>query len=261
MGRKFTFWYWPLAPSDQSPTRRAMGKWLENVRTKISLALRLLRQKPVRICLFGDENSRAMYDFFTARHPKFPLARRYTFGTALRDLDIPAADLFNGPRFAELRQKVRRARRLGYTVRRFDPQEYLSEIMGVHASSASRQGRAMAPDYLDQMKVAEYCTKPGAWYGVFDAGQSLRGYCHMVIFGDCCAPNRILGHAKSLDDGIMYLLIHEVLGEMHRVKSETGHPRWVMYGMFLGGRQGIRGFRLRCGFEPYRVAWYWGQDR
>jgi hypothetical protein len=133
--------------------------------------------------------------------------------------------------------------------------------MCVNASSAIRQGRVMHADYLDQVKVAVFCTEPGAWYGVFDAGQSPRGYCHMPIIGDCCLVNRILGHAESLGDGIMYLLVHEVLGEMHRLKSRTGHPRWVMYDMFLGGRRGLRDFKHRCGFEPHRVAWYWGQDR
>jgi hypothetical protein len=81
---------------------------------------------------------------------------------------------------------VRRARKLGYTVRCFDPQKYLSGIMCVNASSAIRQGRAIQPDYLDSVRVTAYSAKLGAWYGVFDAGQSLRGYCHVSIVGDCC---------------------------------------------------------------------------
>ena len=239
----------------------AVTESLENTRRKLSVALWLLRQKPVRIALFGDAYCRSVYEMFTARHKKLPLTRRKSFGVALRDLDVKPANLFGGPRFELLRRKVRRARRLGYTFRRFDPQERLNEIVRVNGSTAIRQRRAIQPRYLDPVQVASYCAAPGAWYGVFDADQVLRGYCHTPMIGDCGLFSRILGDAESLNDGIMYLLVFETLGEMHKLLSQTGHPRWAMYDMFLGGSQGLRDFKHRCGFDPYRVTWHWHRDR
>ena len=122
-------------------------------------------------------------------------------------------------------------------------------------SSAIRQDRAIDPDYLDSVKVTACSARPGAWYGVFGSGQSLRD-CHMPIMGDSSSSSGSWATPESLGDGIMYLLVHEALGEMHRLKSRTGHPRWVMYDMFLGGGQGLRDFKHRCGFDPQRVAWY-----
>lgn len=225
------------------------------------MALRLLRQKPVRIALFGDSYCRSVYETFTARHPKFPLVRRKSFAVALRDLQIPYADLFAGPRFELLRRKTRRALRLGYSFSRFDPIKNFDAILRINASSAIRQGRTIGPEYVNPGKLMSYLTSPGVWYGVFGADRVLRGYCHMPIIGDCGVFSRIMGDAKCLEDGIMYLLVCDALREMHRLCNQAGQPRWVMYDMFLGGLQGLRDFKHRCGFEPYRVTWYWPQDR
>ena len=55
----------------------------------------------------------------------------------------------------------------------------------------------------------------------------------------------------------MYLLIHFTINDMHQVRSRQGYPRWVMYDMFLGGLEGLREFKRRCGFTPQRVSWVW----
>lgn len=224
---------------------------------RIVLALRLLRRPRVRIALFGEDHCRAAYATFTARHPKFPFVRRKSFGAALRDLAVPESELFAGPRFELLRRKVRRARKLGYETRPFEPRDAIEAIQRVHVSSKLRQGRAIRPDYLGQDSLAAYCARPGRWYGVFDAEQVLRGYCHLPVIGECCVFSRIMGDADRLKDGIMYLLVHDVLMAMHRLRTCTGHPRWAFYDMVLGGSQGLRDFKHRCGFDPHRVAWHW----
>jgi hypothetical protein len=248
-------------PIRRGPMLQNISMRIANVRNRLWLALRLMRQKPVRIDMFGDDYSRSTYQRFIARHPKFPVIRRKSFGAALRDLDTPPGDLFAGSRFAYMRRSVRRARKRGYVVRRFDPLAHFTGIMRVNTSSAMRQGRPIQSNYVDPAKVAEYCRASGPWYGVFDSQQALRGYCHMAIVGDCCIFARILGDAEYVEDGIMYLLVHDTLCEMQLLKTRTGNPRWAMYDMFLGGLQGLRDFKHRCGFEPYRVVWHWRHDQ
>ncbi len=226
-------------------------------RLRIAIALRLLRRPRVRIELFGEDHCRAAYAAFTARHPKFPFVRRKSFGAALRDLGAPESELFAGPRFELLRRKVRRTRRLGYQVRLFEPLDALEAILRVHMSSKLRQGRAIRPEYLDHGKLAAYCVQPGPWYGVFDAQQVLRGYCHLPVVGECCVFSRIMGDVDRLEDGIMYLLVHDAVAAMHRLRERTGQPRWAFYDMVLGGSQGLRDFKHRCGFDLYRVSWHW----
>ena len=226
-------------------------------RMRIALVLRLLRRPRVRIELFGEDHCRAAYAAFTARHPKFPFVRRKSFGAALRDLAASESELFAGPRFELLRRKARRARRLGYQVRPFEPRGELEAILRVHLSSKLRQGRAIRPEYLHHANLAAYCAQPGAWFGVFNAQQALCGYCHLPVVGECCVFSRIMGDADRLDDGIMYLLVHDALVAMRRLRERTGHPRWAFYDMVLGGSQGLRDFKHRCGFDPYRVSWHW----
>src|SRR4051812_20808013 len=142
-------------------TISALAGWFAIERSRLLTAWRVLRKKPISIRLFGDEHVFAIYQAFTARHPRFPLSQRKTFGTALRDLDIPREALFDGPHFTYFRRKVRRAEKLSYQVVPIDPSHYLDQIMRIHASGPVRQGRVMQADYLDRNKVSLYNTKPG----------------------------------------------------------------------------------------------------
>ncbi len=58
----------------------------------------------------------------------------------------------------------------------------------------------------------------------------------------------------------MYLLITETIHEIIRVKRTLGYPRWAMYDMYWGARPGLREFKRRLGFRPYRVTWHF-RDR
>jgi hypothetical protein len=244
-----------------SRTATALTKWLLLWRSRLHTAIRLLRRERITIRLFGDEYCFDTYRTFTARHPKLPLFQRKSFGVALRDLQVPFEGIFSGPKYAYFRRRVRRAERLGYRVKRIDPNHYLNQIMRINASSATRQGSWMRGEYLDERKVAAYNAMPGLWYGVLESQGDLQAYCHLPIVGDCCCYSRILGDAETLGDGIMYLLVHYTIGEMHHIRGNRGFPRWVMYDMFLGGLEGLKEFKRRAGFCPERVTWIWlGRD-
>jgi len=52
-----------------------------------------------------------------------------------------------------------------------------------------------------------------------------------------------------LADGIMRLVIER--------KSKYGQPEWLMDDTLLETKEGLRYFKGRLGFEPYRVKWLW----
>jgi len=241
----------------------ALAAFLTVSRARMGIVISLLRQKPISIRLFGDEYCFEVYRTFTARHPKLPLFQRKSFGTALRDLNVPLEMVFDGAHFSSVRRRVRRAERLGYRVVAIDPNQSHEQIMRINASGAIRQGRQMRTDYLDPQKVAAYSAKHatnGSWYGVLDNEGTLRAYCHLALVGECCSYSRILGDPQKLADGIMYLLVHRTIVEMHQLHRRQGFPRWVMYDMYLGGLQGLREFKRRLGFCPNRVRWIWMQE-
>ena len=50
-------------------------------------------------------------------------------------------------------------------------------------------------------------------------------------------------------DGVMYFLLKEIVCSL----IEEGQVDYLMYDMLLGGRAGLREFKRRAGFAPYRV--------
>ena len=55
----------------------------------------------------------------------------------------------------------------------------------------------------------------------------------------------------------MYLLISEILRELVDARSKGSAVRWVMYDMWFGAAPGLRYFKERLDFTPYRVRWTW----
>lgn len=94
-------------------------------------------------------------------------------------------------------------------------------------------------------------------YGVFDTEGTLKAYAHVPVCGEVFVFSRLLGHGADLDKGIMYLLISEVIREMINFKQAKGYPCWAMYDTFFGASPGLRYFKERLGFKPYRVKWLW----
>lgn len=154
-------------------------------------------------------------------------------------------------------ERVRRAKKLGHVVEAFDPAEHLEAIMRINTSAGERQGKEVSSGYTDQAQVERYNSRPGAWFGAFDSDHVLRAYTHVPVFRDFFLYSRILGEAARLDDGIMYLLVHDTIEHMSTQFAETGFPHWAMYDMYIGGTDGLRQFKRRSGFTPARVTWRW----
>jgi len=224
---------------------------------KLSLVLEVLKAPRQTIRCFGDTDARDIFDYFTSRHPKLPIFRRKTFGPALREIPKDPAEVQDGSQFSQMRRKVRKARKAGYRFAPIDPLRHFDDILRVNLSSESRQGEEMPAEYVDPDRVREEMSRSGEWFGVFAPDDRLAAYAYVPVFGETFVFWKILGSADALDDGVMYLLVAEVLEEMARRRQHNEGPRWAMYDMYIGGGNGLREFKRRTGFAPRRVTWRW----
>ena len=76
-------------------------------------------------------------------------------------------------------------------------------------------------------------------------------YVDVNICGEVAMVNRLLGHGKYLNDGIMYLLLIDVAGVMFAERA----TKYFMYDMYFGASKGLRLFKEKLGFSPFWVRW------
>jgi hypothetical protein len=198
----------------------------------------------------GDPDEDDLLRAFSRPHPRYRIVGSKVVGAALLplddfdDVDGYLADL----RYA--RRRVRRARRLGYAIGPFDPDERRSELLAIHGSLPERQGQPIGAAYLHPAAVYE--RGPLVEYlGVFRDG-TLLAYGQLLYAGEIVGLNRVMGHGDHLGDGIMFLLM---AGVIEHVKATRPDTRYVFYDMFFGAGTGLRGFKTHLGFRPHYVRW------
>jgi hypothetical protein len=205
----------------------------------------------VTIALGGNE---AIYKLFSQRHPKYPLFRKKTIGVALLPINNSAdgyLESVNGKNSAAYYS--RKAERKGYTFSKIDPNDYVDDIYAINTSKPERQGRSMAQQYV--AKVDHYEMQENwRYFGVLSAEGKLVSYAWVPCHGQVWLLGTLLGHGDYLNDGVMYLLVTKVVLEMYS-EIYTSKNMYLMYDMFLGAQKGLRDFKLKCGFLPYRVRW------
>jgi hypothetical protein len=209
------------------------------------------------IRMSGGEASRKMFEFFTQPHPRYRLIQNKRWGAGLLPLPDRFEDYLKGKDKQTLRTNRRRSISLGLRFGVFPTERYLDEILAINASLQVRQGQPMDADYLSRERLRLWVEDKPEIYGIFDGHGVLKAYAHAPVYGEVFILSRLLGHADDLENGIMYLLISEVVREMIERKRRAGAPVWAMYDTFFGASPGLRFFKERLGFKPYKVRWIW----
>ncbi len=192
----------------------------------------------------------AAYANFTRPHPRYKVFRNKAMGIALVDI----AGFGNAASYLDtVRQRghagpqSRKALARGYRLRRIDRNAHLDELHAIHTSCAERQGRPIDDAYL---RMRHYPEQPHcACYGAFDAGGRLAAYCNVARFGNFVATDQLMGYKNG--DGAMYLLLAHIICAL----IEERQVAWFMYDSYLGAQPGLRDFKRRLGFRPYRVRY------
>jgi hypothetical protein len=225
---------------------------LREIQRLFAIGVGLLGLPTARLVFYtciSPDKIKAVYQLFNRPHPRFPLIRNKTLGIALIDLSN-----FNsaGDYVATVKKKDfaghqgRQAAKRGYRVRRIDRNDHIAEIYRINTSADARQGRPMDEKYR-RLETRYDDSAPLQSYGVFNADGILMGYCCFGIYGNFAATDRLLGMKTA--DGIMYLLLLEIVCTL----IDQSPLDYFMYDTFLGAQPGLRSFKRRIGFQPYRV--------
>jgi len=211
----------------------------------------------IEIALGGQGECREIYEKWSARHPRFPLVGRKEIGVALVELPVDFDDYLRGKEKEYMRRRRNRALRLGYSFRSFLIDEEIENVMQVNLSMETRQGRSIEAGYLKRDEVLGFHRRGGWNYGVFDSDGKLVAYTYVPICGEMAMLSRLFGHGDHLENGVMYLMISEVIRELLNARISRQRLRWLNYDMWYGAASGLRFFKQHLGFQPYRVTWIW----
>jgi hypothetical protein len=174
---------------------------------------------------------------------------------------------------------IRKARKLGYSVRPFPHRLHVPDLHDIHFSKEVRGGKPMRAHYLNTIEEmggaptemvelepptcpihhevlwGVFLDEPGHTQGTVVTDSRLTGYVHLFRYGNHCWYSRIMGHADHLTNGIMYLL-HTAIVEAVLEWKRTG-LRYVCYGGTRSGpRDGsLTAWKQRCLFEPRHLIY------
>lgn len=238
-----------------------MNARLARLRERWQTTRTVLTATKVRIELFGSADALSVQRTFMSRHPRLPIMARKRWGVALIELPPTFAEYLAGGSKQAVRTNRRRATSAGYRHEIVRTLDHLDEIFEINGSEPLRQGRPMAEDYLDRAEVQRIAEIHPVSHGIVDADGRLRAYAITRDVGDAIVLSTILGHADALDDGVMYLLVSEVIRTAIEDRRPDGSPHWFMYDTYWGAKPGLAYFKRRAGFLPYTVDWVWIPDR
>ncbi len=194
---------------------------------------------------------REMFRHFTKPHPRYKLIRNKSVGIALVNLNkFPDrnAYLLSVSRKDQGAYHGKRALRRGFTFLEIDQNFYIDDIHAINTSTTERQGRPMDPVYFE--KPLHYEKKPHLrYFGIINPEGTLVAYCNIATYGNFAATDRLLGYKNN--DGTMYLLLVEIICQL----IDDSQVQYFMYDTYLGAQDGLRNFKRRLGFQPYRIRY------
>jgi hypothetical protein len=206
----------------------------------------------VTVQLADDDVGRRLHAFFTRRH-RLKLIRNKTLGVELLELPYTMSDYERGSERQAFRTNRRRAMTLGYQYEVTDAAAQVDDLLRIHLSLPERQGRQMLTAYTKRSDVEAYLQDRQHTSVVRDAEGSIQAYATVDVSGDLACISQIMGHGEHLRAGVMYLLLDGVIRGL--LDDQPSSPRWLMYDMYFGAEPGLRYFKERLGFRPYRVRW------
>lgn len=191
------------------------------------------------------------HEIFTSRHPRYRVIANKTMGIALIDLskfNTPADYLATVKRKDYAGYHAKRAKARGYWVAPINRNEHVDAIHRINTSAESRQGRPMDEAYI--VKETAFYDFPHIDYlGVMDQAGQLMGYCNVANLGNFVATEKLIGIKNG--DGFMYLLLTEIVCRLIKEKKVS----YLMYDTYLGAQPGLRNFKRKLGFAPYRARY------
>ena len=200
----------------------------------------------------------AFYRDARRRHPRFPLIRKLEVGIALFRIPKNAEEYFDRIE-SSARRNIKKARRLGYSFNVIDYNARRDSIRAIVQSAEVRQG-PMPPGLL-RGEIGTVTDPPSSrhyhdyvYVGVLQKDE-LRAYAACMVAGEVIAITNIYGHHAYQSDGIVPLMIYEIV---RLARSAYPQVEYCMYDKYFGASTTLRRFKMKFGFEPHRVVWVLG---
>ena len=154
---------------------------------------------------------------------------------------------------ATARNRLNYCMKLGYTASSKDWNEWndhREDVFKINTSASERQGNPMNPayfDYPDEKHIENNCYHSyrlvvveygGVWYA----------YSILHAMGELMNISTILGHADHLKDGIMLLLMQEIIK-----LAESLNVKYIDYNLWDSGTKGLQYWKHSTGFKPMEL--------
>ena len=228
---------------------------LRTVRSLPKATISLMAAKTADNHEFYQRLVQNFYADANSRHKRFPLIRSLQYGVALYPL-LQRGDAYFDAIEASARRNVRKARRLGYTFSRINFNAHRAEIGAIVRSAPVRQGPM--PEHMlvgEVQPIADPVSQTPFhdyfYVGVF-GNNELRAYAACMVAGELFAITDIYGHAAYLADGIVPLMLVEIV---RCARTEYPQTRYCMYDKYFGAGETLRRFKKKFLFLPYKVQW------
>ena len=231
---------------------------------KLKLIKEILTLPKVTIEIIDNDTSgevEDLYKYFSKRHPKYKIIRNKTLGVML----------FNIPKTKEeYESKIsgknsvmyysRRCTKLGYYTDYFIKNKHLDDMYDINVSSDNRQGRSMSKQYLEEVPKEEK-KEAVSYFGAFTSDKKLVGYIRIINTPNLYVISQLLGHDKYQNDNIMYLILHDLIISLIEKNKDNNKEVYLMYDTYFGGSQGIKLYKKRHAFKPYKVKWKYSNEK
>lgn len=231
---------------------------------KLKLIKEILTLPKVKIEIIDNDTSgevEELYKYFNKRHPKYKIIRNKTLGVMLFNIPKTVEEyesLISGKN--SVMYYTRRCTKLGYYTDYFIKNDYLKEMYEINCSSECRQGREMSKQYLEEVP-SEEVKDAISYFGVFTSEGKLVGYIRVINTPNLYVISQLLGHDKYQNDNIMYLILHDLIVSLIEKNKDCNKDIYFMYDTYFGGTQGIKLYKKRHAFKPYKVTWKYKNDK
>ncbi len=183
------------------------------------------------------------------------------------DLKSDYLSLIGGHK-GQFKRDAHKCERLGFKVKQFHRQSYITDVVDINFSKEKRSGGLMKTDYRKSVEewggqpnerkepVEQKCKVHGGYlFGCFanEPGywqdEKLVAYLGINVLGNFVNYSTILGHANYFRFGIMAYLHLKVLEFI----STLEYPQYVVYYLWNSKEQGLMDWKRRAGFVPAKL--------
>lgn len=155
------------------------------------------------------------------------------------------------------RALIRKAIKNGFTIKRIEYDEYISEIQLINTSKDVRCGRSMGDDYVHVCKRDEIISPLNNeiyTYGCFSESGELVAYYVFEHFTNFFHTVKGIGHSDFLNMGIMNYLFAYCASELGQIYKDNV----LVYGLM--GSDGLSRFKKNVGCKPQMIVYSGTKD-